>query len=42
MSEFRELMDTSRKFALPLLNHYDNTGVTVRREDVRVKGPKIG
>lgn len=42
ISEFRELMDTTRKFALPLLNHYDNTGVTVRREDVRVKGPKIG
>ncbi len=42
MSVFRERMDTSRKFALPLLNHYDNTGITVRRDDVRVKGPKLG
>ena len=42
MSEFRELVGTTRKFAMPLLNYYDNRGITVRRDDVRVRGPNIG
>jgi len=27
---------TSRKYAVPLLEHFDRTGVTVRRGDLRV------
>jgi selenocysteine-specific elongation factor len=41
MSEFRTLVDTSRKYALPLLNYYDGQGYTLRRGDVRVPGAKI-
>ena len=41
MSELRTLLGTSRKYALPLLNHYDNTGATTRKGDVRVAGPKL-
>jgi selenocysteine-specific elongation factor len=38
MSEFRILVDTSRKYSLPLLNYYDSQGYTLRRGDVRVPG----
>ena len=41
MSEFRQLLDTSRKYALPLINHYDNHGVTLRRNDDRLPGPNL-
>ena len=41
MSEIRVLLDTTRKYALPLLNHYDNKGYTVRKGDIRVAGPKL-
>jgi selenocysteine-specific elongation factor len=41
MSEFRTLIGTSRKYALPLLNYYDNKGYTARRNDVRVPGPRL-
>jgi selenocysteine-specific elongation factor len=36
VSAFREQLETSRKFALPLLEHFDAIGVTRRRGDVRV------
>jgi selenocysteine-specific elongation factor len=36
VSAFRERLGTSRKFALPLLEHFDARGVTLRRGDVRV------
>lgn len=35
VSAFRELAGTSRKFAVPLLNHFDAAGVTWRDGDVR-------
>jgi selenocysteine-specific elongation factor len=36
VSRFREELGTSRKFALPLLEHFDREGKTVRRGDVRL------
>ncbi len=41
VSDIRELWDTSRKFALPLLAHFDSTGVTRRRDDLRIGGPRL-
>jgi selenocysteine-specific elongation factor len=35
VSAFRELANTSRKFAVPLLNHFDSSGVTLRDGSVR-------
>jgi selenocysteine-specific elongation factor len=35
-SQFREAADTTRKYAVPLLEFLDQLGVTVRRGDVRV------
>lgn len=36
VSAFRDLVGTTRKYAVPLLNYFDNKGVTVRKGDVRV------
>ncbi len=36
MAAFRDLIGTSRKFAVPLLEWFDATGVTIRSGDVRV------
>jgi selenocysteine-specific elongation factor len=35
-SEFRQLVGTSRKYAIPLLNYFDSRGLTQRRGEVRV------
>lgn len=35
-SEFRDALETSRRFAIPLLEHFDATGVTLRQGDRRV------
>jgi selenocysteine-specific elongation factor len=35
VSAFREAMGTSRKYALPLLEHLDQRKITVRRGDLR-------
>lgn len=35
VAEFRDLLGTSRKFALPFLEYLDSTGVTLRVGDVR-------
>jgi selenocysteine-specific elongation factor len=35
VSAFRELADTTRKYAVPLLNHFDSSGITVRDGTVR-------
>ena len=40
VSQFRDLLDASRKFALPLLIYFDTRGVTIKRGDVRVLGQK--
>ena len=36
VSDFRDLVGTSRKFAVPLLNFFDAEGITERKGDVRV------
>ncbi len=36
MAAFRDLVGTSRKFAVPLLEWFDATGVTIRSGDVRL------
>ncbi|MDH5313212.1 MAG: SelB C-terminal domain-containing protein, partial [Actinomycetota bacterium] len=35
VSAFRESLGTSRKFALPLLEHFDRTGISRRDGDLR-------
>jgi len=42
VAQFRDLTGTTRKYAIPLLNYFDNTGVTVRDGDYRRKGPRQG
>lgn len=39
MSVLRERLGTSRKFAVPLLEHFDRLGITRRHGDVRTLGP---
>jgi selenocysteine-specific elongation factor len=41
VAQVRQALGTSRKYAVPLLNHLDATGVTRRRGDVRIGGPRL-
>lgn len=41
LGELRTVLGTSRRYALALLEHFDATGVTRRRGDVRVAGPQL-
>jgi selenocysteine-specific elongation factor len=42
VSQFKDLLgNTSRKFAVPILEYFDGEGVTERRGDVRVLGVEI-
>jgi selenocysteine-specific elongation factor len=41
VSAFREAAGNTRKHAMPLLSHLDGTGVTRRRDDVRIAGPRL-
>ncbi len=41
MSQFREALGITRKHALPLANELDARGITRRREDLRIAGPKL-
>jgi len=41
VSQFREALGNTRKHALPLAAELDATGVTRRRDDVRIGGPKL-
>ncbi len=41
VAEIRDILGTTRKFVLPLLAHLDGTGVTRRRDDVRIAGPRM-
>ncbi|MCY4176255.1 MAG: selenocysteine-specific translation elongation factor [Acidimicrobiaceae bacterium] len=41
VAEIRDAWRTTRKFALALLAHLDSTGVTRRRGDLRVAGPRL-
>jgi selenocysteine-specific elongation factor len=40
-SQVREALATTRKYALPLLAVLDTSGVTRRRGDVRIGGPRL-
>jgi len=41
VSDIREVWNTSRKYTLPLLAYLDSNGVTRRRDDVRIAGPRL-
>lgn len=41
VADARDLLGTSRKFVLPMLNHFDRNGITRRREDLRIAGPRL-
>jgi selenocysteine-specific elongation factor len=41
VADVRESLGTTRKWAIPLLAHLDATGVTRRRGDLRVAGPRL-
>ena len=41
VGEIREGLHTTRKYALPLLAYLDNSGVTIRRGDVRLAGKRM-
>ncbi|MFN2593833.1 MAG: selenocysteine-specific translation elongation factor [Actinomycetota bacterium] len=40
VAQIRDLLDTSRKYAVPLCEWLDSTGATMRRGDVRILGPR--
>lgn len=39
VGDFREMIASSRKYAVPLLSYFDAIGLTVRQQDVRVLNP---
>jgi selenocysteine-specific elongation factor len=41
VSAIRDAWGTSRKFAIPLVTLLDATGVTRRRDDIRIAGPRL-
>jgi selenocysteine-specific elongation factor len=41
VADLKELLGVSRKHAIPLLEHCDRTGLTVRTGDERRRGPKL-
>ncbi|MBN1349600.1 selenocysteine-specific translation elongation factor [candidate division KSB1 bacterium] len=41
VGEFRDMIQASRKYAVPLLGHFDRIGLTTRQEDVRVFNPSF-
>ena len=41
VSDFREALGTSRKYAVPLATLLDGRGVTRRRDDLRIAGPRL-
>ncbi len=41
VAELRDALGMSRKFALPLVNELDARGITRRRGDVRIAGPRL-
>ncbi len=40
VAQIRDLLGTSRKYAVPLCEWLDETGATIRRGDVRTSGPR--
>jgi selenocysteine-specific elongation factor len=41
MAQFRDALGVTRKFALPLANELDARGITRRRGDLRIAGPRL-
>jgi len=41
VADVRDLLGTSRKYVLPMLNHFDRNGITRRRDDLRIAGPRL-
>jgi selenocysteine-specific elongation factor len=41
VAEIRDALGTTRKFALPICAILDNTGMTRRRGDLRISGPRL-
>jgi selenocysteine-specific elongation factor len=41
VADARDAWGTTRKFAIPLITRLDETGVTSRREDLRIAGPRL-
>ena len=41
VAEVRDEWGTSRKYAIPLLSYLDNNGITRRRGDLRIGGPRL-
>jgi selenocysteine-specific elongation factor len=41
VAQVRDALGTTRKFLLPLLAHLDASGVTRRRGDLRISGPRL-
>lgn len=41
VAEIRDLFGTSRKYVLAILAHTDGSGMTRRREDLRIAGPRL-
>jgi selenocysteine-specific elongation factor len=41
MSDFRVALGTSRKYAVPLATLLDGRGITRRRDDLRIAGPRL-
>jgi selenocysteine-specific elongation factor len=40
IADVRDLLGTSRKYVLPIVNRMDAEGITRRRGDLRVPGPR--
>ncbi|MCD8316484.1 MAG: SelB C-terminal domain-containing protein, partial [Eggerthellaceae bacterium] len=38
-SSLKTCMNTSRKYAIPLLEYFDRMGITKRQDDARILGP---
>ena len=41
MSQFREALGVTRKHAVPIATELDARGITRRRGDVRIAGPRL-
>lgn len=41
VAEIRDLLGTSRKYVLAILAHFDRSGMTRRRDDLRIAGPRL-
>jgi len=41
MGDFKNLLQVSRKYSIPVLEHMDRTGLTRREGDARISGPKL-